>query len=71
MGQDYDGYRGLPISSARLCELEAEVCACGSGVDINVVQFAALMGRKWCRGDLHTDGCQREARDHNAKADAI
>ncbi len=49
MGQDHGSYRGLPIGYSRICELEAEVCACGSGVDINRVQFTALMERKWCR----------------------
>lgn len=49
MGQDHDGDRGLPISSARLCELEAQVCACGSGANVGIVQFTALMERKWCK----------------------
>ncbi len=49
MGQEHGRYRGLPISYPRLCELEAEVCACASGIDINRVQFTALMERKWCK----------------------
>lgn len=42
--------------SVRLCELEASVSACGSGVNIGIVQFEALLGRKWCeeRAEEHS-----------------
>ncbi len=36
------------ITPARLCELEARVCACGSGANIDIIHFEALMGCKWC-----------------------
>lgn len=42
--------------SARLCELEASVAACGSGVNIGIVQITALMGRKWCEEREGEDG---------------
>ena len=44
------------IDSARLCELEASVAACGSGANIGIVQFEALMGRKWCEEREGEDG---------------
>lgn len=44
------------ITPARLCELEARVCACGSGANIDIIHFEALMGCKWADDEDAEDG---------------